>query len=128
MLYSFPGDRYVRSVDDKDIVLIMDGNGFIAGMQTVAMKEYTNNNEFYPFDNNTYLVLDDWFGEEAYFATVYFVDTDIICNGGRTQEEFDAQGTGYRVSFQNGPTNTDLEFIPLVKEDMSTAVSTCSIF
>ena len=36
---SFPGDRFVRSEADKDIVIILDGNGYIAGMQTVIMKE-----------------------------------------------------------------------------------------
>ena len=36
-------------------------------------------------------------GEEAYVTTMYFVDPDIINNGGRTQEMFDAQGTGDRL-------------------------------
>ena len=97
----------------------MDGNGFIAGMQTVVMKTTVQNDTSFPmYENNPYYVADDWFGEEAFYATVYFVDTEIICNGGRTQEEFDDQGTGYRISFQNGPTNMDLDFIPLTKDDM----------
>ena len=41
--------------------------------------------------------LDSWMGEEAYVTTMYFVDPDIINNGGRTQEMFDAQGTGDRL-------------------------------
>ena len=88
-------------MDDKDIVLIMDGNGFIAGIQSVVMKEFALDDAYYPFSSNPYYVLGDWAGEEAYFTTAYFVDPLIICQGGRTQEEFDAQGTGYLLAFQN---------------------------
>ena len=79
---SFPGDRFVRSEADRDMVILLDGNGFVAGMQTVVMKEKVTD-EFIQFSSNPYYVLDDWFGEEAYFTTAYFVDTSIICNGGR---------------------------------------------
>ena len=79
---SFPGDRFVRSEADRDMVILLDGNGFVAGMQTVVMKEKVTD-EFIEFSSNPYYVLDDWFGEEAYFTTAYFVDTAIICNGGR---------------------------------------------
>jgi len=115
---NFPGDRFVRSVDDKDIVVLLDGNGFIAGIQSVVMKEYTMDDQFYNFTKNPYYVLGDWNGEEAYFQTVYFVDTAIICNGGRTEEEFLNEGTGNRFSWQNGPTNMDLQEIPLTKDEM----------
>ena len=119
---SFPGDRFVRSVDDKDIVILLDGNGFIAGMQSVVMKEYTMNDTF-NFSDDPYYVLGDWNGEEAYFITVYFVDTAIICNGGRTEEEFQNEGTGNRFSWQYGPTNMDLQEIPLTKAEMLSNVS-----
>ena len=33
------------------------------------------------------------FGEEAYLTTAYFVSPEIICTG-RTQAEFDVDGTG----------------------------------
>jgi len=114
---NFPGDRFVRSVDDKDMVVLLDGNGFIAGIQSVVMKEYAMD-DVYDFTNNPYYVLGDWNGEEAYFVTAYFVDTAIICNGGRTEEEFQSEGTGNRLSFQNGPTNVDLQEIPLTKDEM----------
>ena len=64
------------------MVILLDGNGFVAGMQSVVMKEKVTE-EFIEFSSNPYYVLDDWFGEEAYFTTAYFVDTSIICNGGR---------------------------------------------
>ena len=56
---------------------------------------------------------------DAYYATVYFVDTAIICNGGRTEEEFAQQGTGDRLSLQNGTTNTDLVNVPLTEAEIS---------
>ena len=37
---------------------------------------------------------------DAYLTTLYFVDPNIICAGGRTQEMFDTQGTGDRLSIQ----------------------------
>ena len=36
----------------------------------------------------------------AYLTTMYFVDPSIICTGGRTQEQFDSQGTGDRLVIQ----------------------------
>ena len=37
---------------------------------------------------------------DAYLTTMYFVDPQIICNGGRTQDVFDTQGTGDRLIIQ----------------------------
>merc|ERR1712156_586496 len=70
---NFPGDRFVRSVDDKDIVILLDGNGFIAGIQSVVMKDYTLDDTYYNYSDDPYYVLGDWNGEEAYFFTAYFV-------------------------------------------------------
>ncbi len=44
----------------------------------------------------------DWFGQTVILTTVYFVNPDIICNGGRTLEEFNKCGTGDRVWLQLG--------------------------
>ena len=118
-LTSFPGDRYVRSFDDKDIVIILDGNGFIAGMQSVVMQEYIMNSE-YDFANNPAYVPGDWNGEAAYFTTAYFVDTAIICNGGRTEVEFQNEGTGNQLSLQVGPLNNMLLEIPTTEAEMLT--------
>ena len=101
---------------------MLDGNGFIAGMQSVLMKEYTLN-ETFNFDNDPYYVLGDWNGEEAYFITAYFVDPAIICNGGRTEEEFENEGTGNMFAFQYGPTSMDLQMIPMTKDEMLSNVS-----
>merc|ERR1712045_807837 len=72
---NFPGDRFVRSVDDKDIVILLDGNGFIAGIQSVVMKEFVTDEQAF---SSSYYVLGDWLGEEAYFVTAYFVDAAIV--------------------------------------------------
>ena len=44
--------------------------------------------------------LASWFSAPAYLTTMYFVDPTIICAGGRTQDQFDSQGTGDRVVVQ----------------------------
>jgi len=51
-------------------------------------------------------------------TTVYFVDPAIVCGPGRTQDEFDVDGTGYGVFFQNGPSFApeNLVTAPLTEE------------
>ena len=51
---SHPGDRYVRNGDDLDVVLVFDGNGFIAGIQNVIPLDKTHNDEYYPFSTTPY--------------------------------------------------------------------------
>ena len=113
----------MRSEGDRDMVLIMDAGGYIAGMQSVVMKEKALDDEFIDFSGNPYYVLDAWFGDEAYYLTAYFVNTTLICDGGRTEEEFADQGTGDRLSLQNGPTPSDLQEIPLTKDEISNSVN-----
>merc|ERR1739844_889170 len=54
----------------------------------------------------------------AFVTTAYFIDPMRICNGGRTQEEFDVEGTGNRLLFQNGPTANDVMVIPLTLDSI----------
>ena len=44
--------------------------------------------------------LDSWFSAPAYLTTMYFVDPSLICAGGRTQDQYDSQGTGDRLVVQ----------------------------
>ena len=44
--------------------------------------------------------LASWFSAPAYLTTMYFVDPSLICAGGRTQDQFDSQGTGDRLVIQ----------------------------
>ena len=121
--FSFPGDRWARSLFDNDIVLIMDGNGFIAGMQSAVPLDKTADEAFYDFSQVSYYQEGDFFGNDVYYVTAYFVDPAIICNGGRTQAQFDAEGTGNRLAFQNGPNIGTLLEVPLEEDDMSNDVS-----
>ena len=50
---------------------------------------------------------------QAYLTTAYFVHPRIICDGGRSQADFDRDGTGYALFFQNGPTPEYLYAAPL---------------
>ena len=45
----------------------------------------------------------------------------MICTG-RTQEEFDMEGTGNRLLFQNGPTSADTIKAPLTVDEADTNV------
>ena len=40
---------------------------------------------------NTILLIQ---GDAVYLATVYFINKDLICSSGRSQDEFEDQGTG----------------------------------
>ena len=121
--FSFPGDRWARSLFDNDIVLIMDGNGFIAGMQSAVPLDKTADEAFYDFSQVSYYQEGDFFGNDVYYVTAYFVDPSIICNGGRSQAQFDAEGTGNRIAIQAGPTPADVEVIPLEEAGLADSVS-----
>eukprot|EP00095_Tigriopus_kingsejongensis_P008155 maker-scaffold735_size104922-snap-gene-0.23 protein:Tk08155 transcript:maker-scaffold735_size104922-snap-gene-0.23-mRNA-1 annotation:"protein gooseberry-like isoform x2" len=114
---NFPGDRFVTSADDNDIVLVFDGNGFIAGIQTIVPMDKAMDDKYFGFSSSPYYQVGDFFGEDVYYTTVYFVDPSIICNGGRTQEEFMAEGTGNQIAIQNGPTSSDFILAPLTKKE-----------
>ena len=76
----------------------------------------------------TYLFIQTWIiGTylfiQVYYITAYFVDTEVICNGGRTQAHFDKYGTGDRMIFQTGDTPDMRENIPLTQDGLISAVS-----
>jgi len=100
------------------MVLIFDVNGYIAGIQSVLPLADVDEDVF-PFSSNSWYVQGDWFGEDAYFVTAYFVEPSTICSEGRSEEDFAAEGTGNSVWFQNGPSGTaDLASIPLTEDVM----------
>ena len=99
-----------------EMLLIFDKNGFIAGIQHVVPFEMADQT-LYDFEGSDFYVLTDYFGQDAYYTTAYFVDPSIICNGGRTQEDFDNDGTGTELHFQTGPTIESLLTAPLTVED-----------
>lgn len=105
---SFPGSRYALANEEygANMVLIYDVNGFIAGMHSVLLKKYSSGN--WQSDSPWYRS-DTIFGEDAYLTTAYFVNPDVICTG-RTQSEFDVEGTGNTLQFLKGQ---ELETVPL---------------
>ena len=62
-------------------------------------------------------------GEEAYLTTAYFISPDRICNGGRTQTEFNSEGTGKYLFLQNGPSIKDVILAPADLEEANQSVS-----
>merc|ERR1712018_1070784 len=94
---SFPGVRYAPVKDNgPDMVVIYDVNGFIAGMHSVVLKKYSSGNWQ---SDSTWYRTETIFGEEAYLTTAYFVNPDVICSTGRSQSEFDVEGTGNTLLF-----------------------------
>ena len=104
---------------DPEMVLIFDVNGFIAGMHSVVAKKFVSAG----FDFGA----SKWYRSvdalDAWVTTAYFVDPAIICQGGRSQAEFDMEGTGNRVWFQNGPTTADVQNTPLTLDEADADVS-----
>jgi len=100
--------------DEPSFVALYDDAGYIAGVQNVLLKDHIDSNYMVPGPAYT---PGTFFGQEALFTTMYFVDTAVICNGGRTEEQWMAQGTGDRLWLQNGPTPDVLVDIPLTQEE-----------
>ena len=111
----FNGHRY-GDPSDPSLVLIYDDAGYIAGVQSGVLLEYTDET-LYPFSSRPVYNLGDFFGTPAYFTTAYFTDPAIICAGGRTNDQFNAQGTGDRLLIQTGPTADTVLSIPLTQAE-----------
>ena len=103
--------------DNPEMILIFDVNGFIAGMHSVVAKKFVS--PMFDFGGSK------WYREfgNAFVTTAYFIDPMRICNGGRTKEEYDVEGTGNRLLFQNGPTPADVMVAPLTLDSVDTDVS-----
>ena len=61
-------------------------------------------------------------GDAVYLATVYFINPDLICSTGRSQEEFDDQGVG-NILWLKKKDGTFLK-APLEMDDADEEVST----
>jgi len=112
---TFRGIRY-WSNSDPAVILLYDINGYIAGMQSGALKT-----KYAPSTNNmgkTFISDGDY-----YTLTAYFVDPNIICSPGRNLNQFTDQGTGDRLLFQTGPDPTQKENTLWVPQDQALAPS-----
>ena len=89
----FLGNRYVEQLGHS-LILIFDNAGYIAGSQSMVPTIYVTDTDL--FDHPAYHL--DFMGHwEAYFTTAYFVDPEVICNGGRSEADFKRDGTGDRL-------------------------------
>merc|ERR1711894_340040 len=118
----FLGHRYANPADFS-IVLVFDDAGYIAGTQSVIPLQYVDST-IVDYSGNPAYQLDMWYDQEAYFTTAYFVDPTLICDGGRSSDEWESQGTGDRLLVQVGETPDSLLNIPITREaaDMETGV------
>ena len=65
-------------------------------------------------------------GDAVYLATVYFIKPDLICSTGRSQKEFDNQGVGNILWFQN--KDGTIIKAPLKMDDADDDVSTITLY
>ncbi|KAH9524944.1 hypothetical protein Btru_028322 [Bulinus truncatus] len=99
------GQRFVKD-DDFSLILLYDVIGFIAGIQTSvpieAGRSYPNSSITPPFvkDGNRWVI------------SAYFVPPSIICTKGRTQADFDTNGTGTNLYIQNGTVPENSFIVP----------------
>ena len=111
----FLGNRYIEQFGHS-LILIFDDAGYIAGSQSMVRTLYVDDSlvdlNAHPAYQLDYL--GDW---EAFFTTAYFVDPDIICNGGRSEADFKRDGTGDRLLIQVGETPDMLVTIPQSEVD-----------
>jgi len=109
----FVGKRYWAD-SDPAVILLFDGSGYIAGIQTAVPKS----SGWVPPAHfvNRYVINET----DYYTLTAYFVDPNRICKG-RSSAEFASEGTGTDIYIQVG-TNplTDYFQVPNNEADIKT--------
>ena len=121
---NFPGTRYAspEGSSTPGIIFIYDVNGFIAGTHSVIPQSKTYQDKYFPWTQSPWYRSDKVLGQDVLLTTAYFVDPEIICEGGRSQAEFEVQGTGNQLLFQNGPKISDHIRAPLKQIDADSEV------
>jgi len=99
---------------EPSFVALYDEAGYIAGVQNVVLKSVKPT----VTDSQTVYQSGMFFDQEAWFNTLYFVDPEVICAGGRTEAQWEEQGTADRLWLQDGPV-ADKNYIdcPLTQAD-----------
>ena len=102
-------------------MIIYDVNGFIGGMHSVVASQFTS--PLFDFGSSKWYRADQILGVDVFLTTAYFVDPSIICGDGRSQADFDTEGTGNRLLFQNGAVTQHVQAAPLTLEAAEANVS-----
>lgn len=112
----FNGNRYIKD-NDPGAMVLMDKNGYIAGIQAGIPKTPTSLNPNYPKANNMKYKV---FNEEPnmWVTTAYFSEPSTICSTGRSESDFNNFGTGHMLSFQVGSSPSDLLHVPMDQKDV----------
>ena len=71
---SFPGDRWAKNSNDRDIVIITDGNGFVAGMQAVVPDVKAADSQYYDYDGSPWLVKDRDFKLYFFMGSLWLLE------------------------------------------------------
>merc|ERR1719322_118020 len=98
--------------NEPSLVLLFDDAGNLAGSQSVLLKSAVADSTV-PFDSMPAYQDGDFFGEDAFITTAYFMDPELICNGGRPVDKT----AGDRLWIQVGPTPDNFLKVPMTREE-----------
>lgn len=102
--------------NEPSLVLLYDEAGYIAGVQSVLLDSAVDP-AYAPLADIPAYTAGTFFEEKAWFTTAYFVDPSVICAGGRTEDQWNSQGTGDRLWIQVGETPDNFVKIPLTRAE-----------
>ncbi|CAH1257656.1 Hypp1872 [Branchiostoma lanceolatum] len=109
------GFRYVKD-NDPAVTLLFDKNGYIAGLQMGVLKSELPSDGSIPPQQVTPPWIED---KDMWLLTAYFIQPSDICSDGRTEAEYQDEGTGTDLYIQTGPNPTsDIMTIPLQQSDL----------
>ncbi|GFR79248.1 hypothetical protein ElyMa_005868900 [Elysia marginata] len=111
----YNGFAYVKD-NDYSVTLLYDKNGYIAGIQHGITKEQAEKAGYPSKKLQPPFVYTDG----RLVLTAYFTDPSKICTEGRTQAQFNTEGTGTNLWIQTGNTPSQVTLIPRQQSALST--------
>lgn len=103
----FRGKMFMKD-NDTAVMPLFDVNGYIAGLQIAVPAGLASG---YPHQGIRPPFIEDG---NYIKATAYFVNPAIICKSGRSKQQFELQGTGTDLYFQNG-MDPEIDFLEVSK-------------
>ena len=91
-------------------------------MQSIVPKALTANSS-YKFESSPWYKEDTINGKKVYLTTAYFTNPNDICSTGRTQDEFDVEGTGNILWFLKNSGNFHEAPLTIEKADKSVSIN-----